>query len=149
MSLAFDNASKTPEPAAPRQRRKSKKNGWFILAGLLALILAAGGGYWWYSSQSTATAPLSTVTVTRETLQQTVLASGTLQASSLISVGAQVSGIIKSVNVALGDDVSAGDVIAEIDSLDQANALKATQAALDSITAQKAQAEANLTKYQK
>jgi len=72
------------------------------------------------------------------------LASGVLEASSLVSVGAEVSGTIKAVHVELGDSVAEGDLIAEIDSLNQENAVKSAEAALAGIVAQQRNQEAVL-----
>lgn len=73
-----------------------------------------------------------------------MLASGTIEASSLVSVGAQVSGTIKTLDVSLGQDVKAGDVIAVIDSLNQENAVKKAEAALANVEAQRKQQQATL-----
>lgn len=101
-----------------------------------------------------ATVP-NTVAVERGDIEQTVLASGVLEANSLVAVGAEVSGRIKAVHVKLGQDVKAGDLLVELDSLDQENAIKTAQAVLKGIEAQKrnqqavlAQAEAALTRSQ-
>ncbi len=113
---------------------------------VLALVVIAGAGaagWWFFSAPKAATVP-NTVTVGRADIEQTVLASGVLQANSLVSVGAEVSGRIDAVNVKLGQDVKKGDVIAEIDSLNQENAVKAAQAALTAIEAQKRAQEATL-----
>jgi macrolide-specific efflux system membrane fusion protein len=77
-----------------------------------------------------------TVAVARGDVQQTVLATGILEASSLVSVGAQVSGRIEKLDVKLGDVVKTGDVIAEIDSHDQENSVNSAQAALAMAEAQ-------------
>ena len=82
--------------------------------------------------------------VGRGDIEQTVLASGVLEANSLVSVGAEVSGRIEAVHVALGQDVKKGDLIVEIDSLDQENAVKTAQAVLAGIEAQKRSQEATL-----
>ncbi len=113
---------------------------------VLALVVIAGAGaagWWFFAAPKAATVP-NTVTVGRADIEQTVLASGVLQANSLVSVGAEVSGRIDAVNVKLGQDVKKGDVIAEIDSLNQENAVKAAQAALTAIEAQKRAQEATL-----
>ncbi|MDP2700356.1 efflux RND transporter periplasmic adaptor subunit [Thalassospira sp.] len=77
-------------------------------------------------------------------LADTVLASGTITASQLVSVGAQVSGQIKALHVKPGDTILQGDLIAEIDPATQQNALRDAEAALTNIRAQLAakQAEA-------
>lgn len=74
--------------------------------------------------------------VSRGDIEDTVLANGLLQASTLVNVGAQVSGQIKSLAVELGQEVKAGDLIAQIDSLTQQNTLKEAQASLKNIDAQ-------------
>ncbi|SMQ72835.1 membrane fusion protein, macrolide-specific efflux system [Devosia lucknowensis] len=111
----------------------------------LVVLGGAGAAAWWYFLAPTqaSTAP-DTVSVARGDIETTVLASGVLQASSLVSVGAEVSGSIKAVHVALGDAVEAGDLIAEIDSLNQENAVKSAEAALAGIEAQKRNQEASL-----
>lgn len=114
---------------------------------LVALILVGGAGVagWWYFLGPTqASTTPDTVRVTRGDVETTVLASGVLEASALVSVGAEVSGTIKAVHVALGQAVKAGELIAEIDSLNQENAVKSAEAALAGILAQKRNQEANL-----
>ena len=85
-----------------------------------------------------------TAQVTRGSLETTVLASGEIEADNLVSVGAQVSGQLKSLTVALGDRVKAGQLVAEIDSLPQQNTLRTKKAALDAILAEKKAKEASL-----
>jgi macrolide-specific efflux system membrane fusion protein len=118
---------------------------------LAILVVVAGGGFagWWYflAAPQAATVP-NTVVVSRADIERTVLASGVLEANSLVSVGAEVSGRIEAVHVALGQDVKKGDLIVEIDSLDQENAVKTAQAVLAGIEAQKRSQEASLVKAQ-
>lgn len=78
----------------------------------------------------------ATETVRQGNIESSVLASGMLQASKLVSVGAQVSGQITQLKVKLGDNVKKGDLIAEIDNLTQQNTLKEAQASLKSLKAQ-------------
>jgi macrolide-specific efflux system membrane fusion protein len=111
---------------------------------VLCLCVAAGGSAWWYSNQPAKAIAPTTTSVARGSIEDTVLASGTIEASALVSVGAQVSGTIKTLNGALGDDVKAGDVIAVIDSLDQENAVKKAAAALANVEAQRKQQQATL-----
>ncbi|MHA6730603.1 efflux RND transporter periplasmic adaptor subunit [Devosia sp. A369] len=122
------------------------------LAKWLVALLVLGGvglGAWWYflAAPKAATLP-STVVVGRGNIEQTVLASGVLEANSLVSVGAEVSGRIEAVHVVLGQDVKKGDLIVEIDSLDQENAIKTAQAVLAGIQAQQRNQQASLLKAQ-
>lgn len=116
-----------------------------IFAALVALALAAGGGYYaWQHFFAVQPPTLLTTKVTRGDVEETVLASGILKPSRLVAVGAQVSGRITSVAVSLGQTVKAGDLIAEIDSVTQENALKIAEAALAATQAQKREREATL-----
>ena len=125
--------------------------------GLVIVVLAvASTGAWLALKPAAKEAAPRTTPVTRGNIEETVLASGVIEASSLVSVGAEVSGSIKTVNVALGDSVKTGDVIAEIDSLNQENAVKAAEASLANIQAQRkiqaatlAQAQVALTRADK
>lgn len=87
---------------------------------------------------------LITAPATRADLQDTVLANGTLEAFKQVSVGAQVSGQVKALKVALGDDVKKGQLVAEIDSMTQQNTLRNARAALASVQAQQRSAQATL-----
>ncbi len=117
-----------------------------ILLVLIVLAGGAGAGWWYFWAPTQASTTPDTVTVGRDDIETTVLASGVLEASALVSVGAEVSGSIKAVHVRLGDDVAKGDLIAEIDSLNQENAVKSAEAALAGIQAQRRNQEAALAK---
>jgi len=120
----------------------------FAKFALVLVVLggAVGAGWYYFFGQTQASTTPSTVAVGRGDIETTVLASGVLEASSLVSVGAEVSGTIKAVHVALGDAVSRGDLLLEIDSLNQENAVKSAEAALAGIEAQKRNQQANLAR---
>lgn len=65
-------------------------------------------------------------------------ATGKLEASESVSVGAQESGQITALHVANGDRVEKGQLIAEIDDSNQINELRIAQAALRVFEAQRA-----------
>ncbi|WP_216332343.1 efflux RND transporter periplasmic adaptor subunit [Rhizobium sp. X9] len=112
---------------------------------LLAIAALAAGGYWLSSQYTRAAAPAYiTSQVTRGDIEQTVLATGTLKPVRLVAVGAQASGRITAVKVALGDTVKAGDLVAEIDSVTQTNSLRTAQAALANVNAQRVEKQATL-----
>ncbi|MFA5041399.1 MAG: biotin/lipoyl-binding protein, partial [Bdellovibrionales bacterium] len=115
---------------------------------LFCCVAVLGSGIWWYSASDEKTAPVITTKAVRADLEENVLASGTLEASKLISVGAQVSGQIKSLKVALGDKVAKGQLIAEIDSLKQQNDLLNAEASLENVRAQYAAEEAVFKKVE-
>jgi macrolide-specific efflux system membrane fusion protein len=73
-----------------------------------------------------------------EHIEEAVLASGTIQPFKLVSVGAQASGRILALHVALGDQVTKGQLIAEIDPSTERNALEIAAATLEQQRAQRA-----------
>jgi macrolide-specific efflux system membrane fusion protein len=117
-----------------------------ILLPIVLLVGVVGG--WFYFGRSENSAPPVTASVTRGTVEQTVLASGTMEAKQLVSVGARVSGQIETLSVALGDTVKKGDLIALIDSQDQQNDVLTAKANLANIAAQIAAKKASLVKAQ-
>lgn len=120
-----------------------KRYIWPLLIAALLML----GGWVWYGQGARSSAQVPQVissAVTRGAIQETVLAEGTLKPSRLVAVGAQVTGRITSVQVVAGQEVKAGDLIAEIDSVTQHNQLRTAQAALANVQAQKAAQEAAL-----
>lgn len=91
---------------------------------------------------------LATSPVTRGSIEDAVVAVGTIKPSKLVSVGAQASGRIESLKVELGDQVKSGDLIAEIDSRTQVNTLKSAQASLENARASRDVQVANLRQYE-
>jgi membrane fusion protein, macrolide-specific efflux system len=78
-----------------------------------------------------------TAVATTGDIEDTVLATGTVQAYKQVSVGAQASGQLKKLNVALGQEVKSGNLIAVIDPMTEEQALLNAQAALDAVRAQR------------
>lgn len=114
-----------------------------VLLPLLALL----AGIWWLSGgRGEAAQPPATAVVTRGDVTATVLASGQIEASQLVSVGARVSGRIETLPVALGQQIKAGDLIAQMDSLDQQNEVRQAEADLANLDAQIAAKNATLTR---
>jgi macrolide-specific efflux system membrane fusion protein len=97
-----------------------------------------------YRVTSRSVAQPLTAVATIEHTENSVLASGTIQPFKLISVGAQASGRIVALHVALGDQVEKGQLIAEIDPSTEHNTLENAQAVLDQERAQRASREAAL-----
>ncbi len=106
---------------------------WVVLA-ILALVL----GYFGLRGIRPEPPPrLATSPVVLADIEDTVIATGTLESSQLVSVGAQASGQIKSLKVQIGQQVKAGDLIAEIDSTTQRNMLRTAEAAVTNSSAQR------------
>ena len=100
----------------------------FILAGALLVIIAFMAAF---SLQSPSQDAYVTAQVRLGDIENAVLATGKLDAFERVNVGAQVSGQVKSLKVKLGDRVTKGQPIADIDDLPQRNDLRNAEAALN------------------
>jgi macrolide-specific efflux system membrane fusion protein len=103
-----------------------------IIAGLVVLFVV------WRNVRPAPPPVLATSPVVRGDIENTVVATGSLEAYQLVSVGAQASGQVKSLKVQLGDKVKAGQLIAEIDPTTQLNNVRNAEAAVTSTRAQRA-----------
>ncbi|WP_164885715.1 efflux RND transporter periplasmic adaptor subunit [Paenirhodobacter populi] len=117
-------------------------------AALIGAVVLAALGYWGWQTygRSDRTAAPATVAVARGSVSQTVLATGQVEAKQLVSVGGRVSGQIETLAVVLGQDVKKDDLIVQIDSNDQENAVAQARANLANIAAQISATTANLSK---
>ncbi|CAM4210177.1 MacA family efflux pump subunit [Acinetobacter pragensis] len=110
----------------------------------LAVALTA----WYFFKPKQEQPQLITAEVSRGDLENSVLATGVLEATKMVSVGAQVSGQVKKMNVKLGDQVKQGQLIAQIDSVRQENDLKTAEASIKNQQAQLEVKIANLAKVE-
>lgn len=115
--------------------KKSWWAGWRLFAILGVLALASWGVYAKFIKKPPAPEVI-TAEVERTSLEDTVLASGTIKSERDVNVGAQVSGQIKKLHVDLGDQVKQGQLLAEIDSTTQANTLRNAEAQVALLQAQ-------------
>ena len=112
--------------------KKNIKNT-LLLITLGAIVAVVGYKY----TQAQQEQPIFTTDVVkRGNIEKVVLTNGVLYPSKLVNVGAQVSGLIETMAVNVGQNIKQGDLIAQIDNLTQQNALKEAQASLQSIDAQ-------------
>ena len=105
--------------------------GWRLLAQRQATAMRGQGA-------NDAPVPVTVVPVEQKDVPVYLSALGTVQALNTVTVNAQVSGQLKSINFKEGQEVKTGDLIAEIDP-------RTFQAALDQAAAKKKQDEAQLT----
>ena len=96
------------------------------------VIVIIGVAYYFYHSATTASAaPQYVLSAARfGTLQQTVTGTGQVSASNQTDIQSQVSGTILSINVSVGQTVTAGQLIATIDSKNAAISLQNAKLAL-------------------
>ncbi len=97
----------------------SGKARW-IIVGVLILAVA-GGGYYYYSStrsrrtNTTTVAPVQTATAFRGNIVLQASGAGTLVPANQVSFGFGTSGQIIELNVKIGDQVQAGQLLGKID----------------------------------
>ncbi len=136
-----------------------RKKWWVIVPGIL--ILAAIGGLLYYglvvrpSQQTAATQPVMQTTVVRRgNITLSASGTGTLVAAHQVQLGFGTSGKLIKLNVKVGDNVQAEQLLAEIDNTSQQLQLLQAKRALANLTsdtsiatAQETVATANKTVY--
>jgi multidrug efflux pump subunit AcrA (membrane-fusion protein) len=119
---------------APDARERSRKKviGYSTLAIAVIIVAVLGLTSIYGSSSSGSTGVARTVTVTRGTVQSSVSASGNTSAVSTANENFSTSGTLTAVNVSVGDEVTAGEVLATIDSAQARTNLQSAEANLAS-----------------
>jgi HlyD family secretion protein len=84
-----------------------------VLVALAVLGLAIGVQVW--RARSNAPSTLHTVQVRRGTVVRSVVATGRIEPKSRVEVKSKVNGIVKALPLAVGDPVTEGEVVAELD----------------------------------
>ncbi len=118
---------KSPNPSSV----KNRKILWLVTA---IIVFAAAAGYTYYSkassaAQATTRSQVQTTRAERGNLIVSASGSGTLAANSSATFGFQTSGQVKQVNVKVGDQIEAGQVLAQLDdTLAQMDYVEAQQA---------------------
>jgi membrane fusion protein, macrolide-specific efflux system len=127
------------KPVKKGRRLFCKRHFLIAIAVLLCGILLSRCYFAAHKKPAYLTAP-----VVRLSLEEVVLATGVLEASKQVDVGARVTGQLKSLKVKLGDQVKNGQLLAEIDPLLQTNTLRHEQANLALLLAKKQVQKARL-----
>ena len=120
---------------SPRRRR--------LVYWLVPLLLLAGW-FGWQAFRQPVQAEVPTAEATRGDIEYVVTALGNLQPRHYVDVGAQVSGQLVRLHVDVGDQVSEGDLLAEIDADVQQARVEAGRAQLVALQAQLAERQAQL-----
>ena len=106
----------------------------YIVIGIVVLVAAGGGAYWYVNS---ATPPaFGTITVEKGNVVQSVDESGNVLAENSAMISFQEGGQIAHVYVSEGSQVSAGMVLADLDSAQLSAASQQANAALAAAQAQ-------------
>jgi macrolide-specific efflux system membrane fusion protein len=152
MDTISDTPEAVPEAAVPvkdiptlgpYQRAKAlllRRKYWFL--GALVLVVLAPFGYQWLFGKPKLV--MATVAVVRGDVESTVVAAGIVQPLKYVDVGAQTSGMLKTVKVIRGDQVTEGQLLAEIDPILANTALTSANAALSNMTSLRAVKQAQL-----
>jgi macrolide-specific efflux system membrane fusion protein len=119
----------------------SKKRLLVTIATLVIILLV-----WAYSSSRSKPNSLVTAVVRQGNIENVIAATGKMDAIERVNVGAQVSGQVKKLYIKAGDNVSKGELIAEIDDQPQRSDLRNAQAALSVAQADLETREATLVR---
>src|ERR1700751_2545773 len=112
------------------RRRSAPMYGALGLIAAAAALFAANSVYGFLGSPASGAAVQRTATVARGTVQSSVTASGNVSVATSASVNFTSSGTLTEVDVATGDKVKAGQVLAKIDPVPAETALQSAQANL-------------------
>ena len=101
-------------PQTDRSRRPRRTLPWAWILGA-AVLLLAGGGWYWSHHKAGGTSAYRTVPIDRGDIRVAISATGTLSATSTVTVGSQISGQVTDVLVDFNSPVRKGQILAKID----------------------------------
>ena len=147
-AAGHDESGGAPKLGHPRFRALLHRRGLWLIGALL-LAGAAVLGYRWAFGKTKVL--YATAAVERGDVESTVVAAGIVQPFKYVDVGAQTSGMLKSLKVKRGDQVEQNQLLAEIDPVLAETALTSADATLGNMTSQRSvkQAELALAKVQR
>ncbi|WP_082885631.1 MULTISPECIES: efflux RND transporter periplasmic adaptor subunit [Methylomonas] len=122
-------------PPNPENNRSRQRRPAIILLLLLTTAIAA---YRWLTptNKSTDADRPALATVTLGDIEETVTAQGKLEPKEYVDVGAQVTGQLQKIQVKIGDNVEAGQLLAQIDPRIYAARVAADEANIKNLQAQ-------------
>ncbi|MEJ7618682.1 MAG: efflux RND transporter periplasmic adaptor subunit [Pyrinomonadaceae bacterium] len=128
----------------------AKKRSQKLVFIALIVIIAIGGlgtyGYIVMSSPKTPLDPSKLATAERADIARSVVATGKIEPIAKVEIKSKANGIIKALRVEVGDMVSAGQILAELDKENLAAQLREANAALGSAQANLKATEAEFEK---
>lgn len=122
------------------------KKKLIISLGILVLIV---GGYYLYKmlSKVRQEVVLETAVVSRGDINETITATGTLEALETVEVGTQVSGVIEKIYVDYNSQVKKGQLLAKIDQTPLLATLDQSKATVDNAEAEVKYQKSNFERY--
>ena len=115
---------------------------WIALA--IALAMGAGVYYWQSSANSSAAPVFVTEPAAKGNLTLSVSANGTLQPTTSVNIGSELSGTVLRVLVDVNDKVKKGQVLVELDTAKLSDQVARSRAALSAANARVAQTAATV-----
>lgn len=109
------------------KRKKFPYIKWLLIA--IVLIALAGLAYYFLKPKEKAPEYL-TATVTTGDIEDSVMATGKIEAISSVDVGSEASGKVERLLVDVGSEVKQGDIIAQIEQINQKDAVSSAEASL-------------------
>ncbi|MHB1074389.1 efflux RND transporter periplasmic adaptor subunit [Thiobacillus sp.] len=150
---ASDTATQPPGPGSETDIAalldEPALRAWYrrpaLWAGALVLALVVACLWYWQAGRTASAAPsYTTQTVGRGNLTLTVTANGTLQPTRSISIGSELSGTVRKVNVDVNDRIRKGQVLVELDTAKLRDQILRSRAALAAANAKVAQTVATV-----
>ena len=110
------NSRKTQESASAKQNRRKlpKKKKLLLLLG--AVVIASAVAIYLGTMKNNSAPLLQTATVTKETIVQSILATGAVSGSDSAEIGSNLNFEFIQINVKEGDKVKKGDILGVLDS---------------------------------
>jgi HlyD family secretion protein len=148
MASISTHLSENKAPNRSKIAGMSRPVFWSVLAVLVIAI--AAGAYYYITTQRAKTAAasaqpaLQTAVARQGNLVLRASGTGTLIAANEVNLSFKTSGTLTTLNVKVGDQVKAGDLLATLDSTNQQIALTQAQEALNQLTSPSAIATAQL-----
>lgn len=108
----------------------------FLWAAVMLALAAGIGHYFWHPVKQNKNDAQNTVSITLGDIEENVTAQGKLEPKEYFDVGVQVTGQLQKIFVQIGDDVKAGQLLAQIDPRIYAARVKADEANIKNLRAQ-------------
>lgn len=108
----------------------------FLWIFLILLLVAGAVGYYVLQPKQSKDETKNIVTVTLGDIEENVTAQGKLEPKEFVDVGAQVTGQLQKIYVQIGDNVTAGQLLAQIDPRIYAARVQADEANIKNLQAQ-------------
>lgn len=115
---------------------------------MIVVIIVAVAAWLFSGSKNEEQIDFKQEAVTTQTLQNSVTATGTIEAVTSVTVGTQVSGIVNKLYVDYNSQVKKGEVIAELDKTNLMSELNTAKANLASAQSSLNYQSANMSRYQ-